>query len=139
MRKCVILSGLALGFLNIAGSEALPQSLSEILKSEKTLSLAVAARERGSAVRGAVLFPLQKFGCSNCHVPGNDNLLGPDLTRLGEPTTDTHLVESLLQPSKVIRKGFETVTVVTVSGKSLTGRIIEQSPEKLVLRATSTV
>ena len=137
MRKCVILSGLALGFLNIAGSEALPQSLSEILKSEKTLSLAVAARERGSAVRGAVLFPLQKFGCSNCHVPGNDNLLGPDLTRLGEPTTDTHLVESLLQPSKVIRKGFETVTVVTVSGKSLTGRIIEQSPEKLVLRETS--
>jgi putative heme-binding domain-containing protein len=116
----------------------LAQSLSEKLNSETSESLAVAARERGSAVRGAVLFPLQKFGCSNCHAPGNDDLLGPDLTRLGDSVTDTLLVESLLQPSKVIRKGFETVTVVTVSGKSLTGRIIEQSADKLVLRETST-
>lgn len=132
--KGVILAALAISCHSSTASSALAQTLSKKLKFETTESLAVAAREQGSAVRGAVLFPLQKVGCANCHARGNDRLLGPDLTRLGESVTDTHLVESLLQPSKVIRKGFETVTVVTNSGQTVSGRIIEDSPDKLVLR-----
>lgn len=135
--KGVVFAGLVLSCLGIAGRSALAQPLSEKLRSETAESLAVAARERGSAVRGAVLFPLQKIGCANCHAPGNDRLLGPDLTKLGESVTDTHLVESLLHPSKVIRKGFETATVVTVAGQTVSGRILEDSPGKVVLRETS--
>lgn len=133
----VIRATLVLGCLSVTGNSTLAQALSEKLKSETTESLVVAARERGSAVRGAVLFPLQKIGCVNCHAPGHDRLLGPDLTNLGESVTDTHLVESLLHPSKVIRKGFETVTVVTDSGQTVSGRTIEDSPKHLVLRETS--
>jgi putative heme-binding domain-containing protein len=135
--KRVIRATLVLGCLSLAVNSALAQTLSEKLKSETTESLVIAARERGSAVRGAVLFPLQKIGCANCHAPGNDRLLGPDLTKLGDSVTDTQLVESLLHPSKVIRKGFETVTVVTNAGQTVSGRIIENSPKQLVLRETT--
>jgi putative heme-binding domain-containing protein len=135
--KGAILAALTLSCLCATVSSAAAQTLSEKLKSETAESLAVAARERGSAVRGAVLFPLQKIGCANCHAPGNDRLLGPDLTKLGQSATDTHLVESLLHPSKAIRKGFETVTVVTIAGQTASGRIIEDLPNKLVLREAS--
>ena len=135
--KRVIRAALVICCLSVTGSSTLAQSLSDKLKSETAKSLVDAAREQGSAVRGAVLFPLQKIGCANCHAPGNDRLLGPDLTKLGEDVTDTHLVESLLHPSKIIRKGFETVTVVTSAGQTVSGRMIEDSPQQLVLRETS--
>ena len=131
--KRVIRAALVICCLSVTGSSTLAQSLSDKLKSETAKSLVDAAREQGSAVRGAVLFPLQKIGCANCHAPGNDRLLGPDLTKLGEDVTDTHLVESLLHPSKIIRKGFETVTVVTSAGQTVSGRMIEDSPQQLGL------
>jgi putative heme-binding domain-containing protein len=113
------------------------QSLTAKLRSEPTAALVNAAMESGSAVRGAILFPLQKPGCANCHAAGNAMLLGPDLTQLGHPVTNESLVESLLEPSKVITKGFETVTVITNDGKSVAGRIVERSPSKIVLRDSS--
>lgn len=131
------LASLATVSLIVAGNPAMAQPLSQKLKSESVASLSVAARERGSAVRGAVLFPLQKIGCANCHAPGNQNLLGPDLTQLGAEATDAYLVEALLHPSKTIRKGFETVTVVTTAGQAVIGRIVDQNAERIVLRDTT--
>ncbi|HIK95568.1 MAG TPA: c-type cytochrome [Planctomycetes bacterium] len=128
---------LAVSFLAAGQPLASAQSLLQKLRAEPTADLIQAAQESGNAVRGAILFPLQKPGCANCHVAGNRMLLGPDLTRLGHPVTDEYLVEALLKPSKVILKGFETVTVITNAGKSLSGRIVEQSPATIVLRDTS--
>ena len=113
------------------------QSLSAKLRSESATALVNAAMESGSAVRGAILFPLQKPGCANCHAAGNTMLLGPDLTRLGHPVTNESIVEALLEPSKVIAKGFETVTLITSDGKSVAGRIVERSPSRIVLRDSS--
>lgn len=112
-------------------------SLTETLKAEDQSTLAVAVREQGSAVRGAILFSQQKLGCVNCHATGNDAMLGPDLTRLGDKVTNLEFVEALLDPSKRIRKGFETSIVITTDGRSLTGRVIEQTSDKVTLRDTS--
>ena len=60
--------------------------------------------------------------------------LGPDLTMLGKTVTGAELVEAILEPSKTIRKGYETVTVVTKEGKTLTGRLLEDRPDAVVLR-----
>jgi putative heme-binding domain-containing protein len=112
------------------------QSLSSKLKQEGADALAKAAREDGDAIRGAVLFPNKELGCGNCHVAGSQNLLGPDLMNLGELATDKYLVEAMLEPSKTIKKGYESVTVVTRDGEILTGRLVEKNPQAVLLRLT---
>ncbi len=132
--RLVVLVGAALSLL---GSSVEAQTLSAKLKAESLASLVKAALEQGDAVRGAILLPQQKPGCANCHTTGPQNLLGPDLTRMGDEATGVYLVEAMLYPSKVIKKGFESSAVATVAGKVYTGRILEQTPDKLVLRDSS--
>ena len=124
-------------FLASTATAAHAQSLSQQLKQESSAALVAQARERGDAARGAVLFAEQRFGCTNCHGAGRTELLGPDLSRLGSDVSDESLVEALLTPSKVIREGYETVTVVTAAGRVITGRIVEEADAQLVLRDTS--
>jgi putative heme-binding domain-containing protein len=105
------------------------------LAAEDTKALSAAARRDGNSARGALLFHQPHVGCTKCHaVDGGPNFLGPDLTKLGPDATDEHLVESVLFPSKVIRKGFEAVTVATTDGKTATGLLAEDAVDKLVLR-----
>ncbi|MCG8651709.1 MAG: c-type cytochrome, partial [Pirellulales bacterium] len=113
------------------------QTLSEKLRQEGPASLAQAARQEGSAVRGAILFPQKKLNCVACHSPGAKDLLGPDLTRLDPDVTDEHLVESILEPSKVINKDFAAVQVLTVAGRVVVGRILEQNDVAITLRVPS--
>ena len=132
-RNWMLLSTAALLCLSVFTESAFAQSLSQQLRNESVESLAKAARQKGNAVRGAIVFTQQNLACTRCHVAGNAKPIGPDLTQLGKDVTDEYLVEALLQPSKVIRKGFESVTVVTTAGKAIPGRIVEQSPEQIVL------
>lgn len=110
------------------------QSQLRQLLAEDPASLAEDAREHGSAVRGAILFNQRRIACGRCHAPGGEDLSGPDLTRLGERGADVHLVESILQPSKDIAKGFESVTLLTEAGRIYNGRLVEQSEERVVIR-----
>lgn len=105
------------------------------LKSQGAAALAVAARAEGDAARGSIVFHQPHTTCTKCHaVDGSPSGLGPDLTSLPKETTDTQLVESLLEPSKAILKGFELVTVVTGDGRTITGLIVESSGQRIVLR-----
>lgn len=113
------------------------QTLTERLVQEQPAKLAADINQRGNAARGAVLFAEQKLACANCHASGQADLLGPDLSRLGKDATETHLIESVLQPSKKIREGFETVRILTAAGRVITGRVVDQNAEILVVRDTS--
>ena len=86
--------------MSLLGGRGEAQSLSAQLKAEGATALTKAAFEKGS-----------------------------DLTRMGKEATDAYLVEAMLFPSKVIRKGFESSTVVTLAGKIYTGRIVKQTPD----------
>ncbi|MCA9043497.1 MAG: c-type cytochrome [Planctomycetaceae bacterium] len=98
-------------------------------------TIAAQAHFRGDARRGALLFFKSAAGCVKCHGSGpNQTPLGPDLTTITKETTDAQIVESILQPSKVIRKGFETVSVVTNDGKIITGLVARKNDNELVLR-----
>src|SRR5262249_61332090 len=48
--------------------------------------------------------------------------------------TDEYLIESVLVPSRVIKKGFETVVITTTDGRQLTGLLVEERPDAVVLR-----
>ena len=115
------------------------QSLDDDLRRMPAAELAALAKSEGDAVRGAVVFFQPHMACSKCHVVGkaNQNGLGPDLTALGKVVADESLVESVLLPSKVIRKGFESVTVVTADGKSLSALLVERNDQKIVVRDIS--
>ena len=131
-------TGVFCGVILLAVATAAPaQPLSQKLKAEGVPALAKASRDRGHAIRGAILFAQQKLGCVNCHTPGGRDLLGPDLTRLGTEATDAYLVESLLLPSKVIKQKYEVVNVLTRDGKTFSGRVINRGPQNTVLRESA--
>lgn len=115
------------------GPKAAP-TLEKILQAEGAERLATAARTSGDAARGAQLFHQAQLACSRCHRQHGTTRLGPDLARPVEKVADAYLVESILLPSKTIRKGFETVTVVTTAGVSATGLLVRESPKEVVLR-----
>jgi putative heme-binding domain-containing protein len=113
-----------------------PQApLQEHLLKENAAVLAKAARELGDPSRGAVSFYRPDIACTRCHATGEDaSRPGPDLARMGKEATDVYLIESLLSPSKVIKKGFETVVITTTAGKTVTGLLAEDRADAVVLR-----
>lgn len=111
--------------------------LNEQLQSESPAALAQEAIEKGSAIRGAIVFPQESAGCTTCHIAGARDLLGPDLTRMNKDRSDEFLVEAVLNPSKVISKGFESTTVITSEGRIYTGRLLSETDEGIVLREMS--
>src|SRR5581483_11841738 len=118
-----------------AAHPARAQTLETKLLREDPAALARAARAQGDPVRGAVLFHQPQFSCTKCHTCGTpDSPLGPDLARPEPGTTDVSLVESVLAPSKVIRKGFETLVVSRTDGRTVTGLLAEERADALVLR-----
>jgi putative heme-binding domain-containing protein len=114
-------------------ASAPPPSLSEQLRAESPADLARAARERGDAGRGAVLFFQPFLTCAKCHDPETGTQLGPDLAKAGPDATAESLVESLLFPSKVIKKGYEPVVVSTADGRTVTGLLVEEKNGTLTL------
>lgn len=122
----------------LAGAQPLPaNSLEQQLRREGPAALARAAKAHGDPVHGAVLFYEAQLGCTKCHACGGkhgESPLGPDLARPAAGTTAEAVIESVLDPSKVIRKGYEAVTVERADGTAITGLFAEDRNDALVLR-----
>ena len=112
------------------------QSLDEELQQAAPAVLAEQARRDGDAFRGAVVFHQQYMACSKCHSVGTAaaSLLGPDLTTIGSEVSDESLIESVLLPSKVIRRGYESATLLTLDGATLVGLLVERTDAVVTLR-----
>ena len=149
LRCAVCCLALTWGLADVGRGQTL---LQEQLVSEGVTSLAKAARSEGDPQRGAILFHQPFLACAKCHAVGQiANLpattssftLGPDLAKIDKNAAMTPaalseaIVESILDPSKVIRKGFEPVVVQTADGKTVTGLLVEETADKLVLRDVS--
>lgn len=88
----------------------------------------------GDAARGRALF-FGKATCSTCHRVGDaGGVIGPDLTTIGAIRSARDIVESLVVPSATIAQRYETYVAVTDSGRAVTGTLVRQSDEVLVLR-----
>ena len=91
------------------------------------------ALELGNAERGRALFHgTGGVRCQACHRVGHmgGGFVGPDLTTVGARSTREHLLESLIQPSKVIAEGYRTVGIETVDGQFHSGIIIDEDEER---------
>jgi putative heme-binding domain-containing protein len=115
-----------------------PTPLDAQLRREDTAALARDARQLGDARRGALVFYQPALTCARCHVNEKADAtaptLGPDLAAIGKGTPDKDLVDSILEPSKVVKKGYEPVTIATDDGRTITGLLVEERPDAVVLR-----
>ena len=114
-----------------------PGPLDQQLRREDPSALARDARRLGDARRGALVFYQPALTCTRCHVNERADApptLGPDLAALGKEVPDVELVEAILEPSKAIKKGYEPITIATDDGRTITGLLVEERPDAVVLR-----
>ncbi|MDF1841126.1 MAG: c-type cytochrome [Rubripirellula sp.] len=109
------------------------------LKSMKMPELIKLANRRGDPRRGALVFYKSAAACVKCHLDSSDKIspLGPALTELDEKTTDQYIIESILYPSKKIKEGYESVRILTFDGKVVTGLLVKDDGQQVVLRDTA--
>jgi putative heme-binding domain-containing protein len=90
----------------------------------------------GDAERGRALFHGNRdIRCNACHVVGSSGggFVGPELTAVGRRASAEQLLESIVEPSRVIAKGYETVVVETDDGRILSGTFVAEEDGQLVL------
>jgi len=127
---------IVIAFVSLIGRVTASDSGSTLvqqLAKEPVAELANAAREQGDAARGAALFFQAFLTCAKCHDGEAGTQLGPDIAKAGKEATAEYLVESVLYPSKVIKKGYETVVLTTIEGRTITGLIAEETANTVVL------
>lgn len=62
--------------------------------------------------------------CYKCHrFEGEGGIVGPDLTAVGRRFNDLNLLESLVEPSKVISDQYQATVFVTDDGRQVVGRV----------------
>jgi putative membrane-bound dehydrogenase-like protein len=91
---------------------------------------------KGDSGRGRALYLDQnKLACVKCHkLEGVGGAVGPDLTKVWQTHSLEKLVESMVEPSKEIKEGYQTYVATTTSGKIYSGLKISQSKTEVVLR-----
>ncbi len=101
------------------------------LSYENTLSKVMLTK--GSPEKGKALF--NSNTCASCHTDANGlSPKGPHLVDIGKRYKKMELVESILKPDAKIAQGFDTVAFSTKSGKILTGFVVSESAQQILIR-----
>jgi putative heme-binding domain-containing protein len=88
-------------------------------------------KERGDPMAGKAVF---KNVCGQCHkLHGEGVEVGPDLTGNGRASFE-QLLSNTFDPSLVIGPAYQATTVTTTTGRLLTGLLVEDSPQRVVLK-----
>ncbi|MEM6691311.1 MAG: L-sorbosone dehydrogenase [Planctomycetota bacterium] len=84
----------------------------------------------GDAEAGRKIFA--EASCLKCHRMGTDGgILGPDLTAAGGRFNRHDMIESIVDPSKVISDQYSATQFLTEDGDILTGRVVNMNGETL--------
>ena len=87
--------------------------------------------EHGDARAGQVVF---KRVCGQCHrIYGEGQDVGPEITANGRASFE-QLLSNVLDPSLVIGVGYQARIVQTTGGRTLTGLLAEDNPQRIVLK-----
>ncbi len=104
--------------------------LGSVVRAEQILSLA------GDAARGKqVFFETAGVSCKNCHRIHKDGKeVGPELTTIGKKLTRAQVLESILEPSRLIEPKYVTYAIETIDGRILTGLLLSKDDREVVLK-----
>src|SRR5262249_9100447 len=85
----------------------------------------------GDAKAGVEVF---KKLCAQCHkIHGEGQEVGPDITSNGRSDFE-QLLSNVFDPSLVIGAGYAATTVTTKKGLVVTGLVVEDTPQRIVLK-----
>lgn len=74
--------------------------------------------------------------CFVCHkLNGEGGEVGPDLTGVGRSSLDA-LLANVIDPNQIVGKGYENVIIETKDERSVSGRLIEETPAHVKLLAS---
>ncbi len=92
----------------------------------------------GDAKRGEFIYRNHVSAqCIRCHDAGGvGKQAGPMLNRIGGQERQ-YLLEALVDPGKTIAKGYEGVTIVKDNGKLVTGTVISEDDDQIVVGASN--
>ena len=83
--------------------------------------------ERGREMFGAA-------ACFKCHrFAGEGGIIGPDLTGVGKRFNNQYLLESLIEPSKVISDQYQASIFLTSDGRTVVGKVANLNGDKLMV------
>ncbi len=72
--------------------------------------------------------------CANCHrYAGAGGGLGPDLTSLGSRFAARDVLESILEPNKIVSDQYQSMIVTTDLGEVISGQVIDEDDEKVIM------
>ncbi|MDB5308243.1 MAG: repeat protein [Gemmataceae bacterium] len=116
----------------------------EVLKGGLLLSLEPGQIEKvrqlvvtkGDPKKGKELYLNTKIlACATCHrMEGVGGSTGPDLSRVWDTHTVEKLLESIVDPSKEIKEGYQAYRVVTADGVVLNGLKVSETGKEVVVR-----
>ena len=104
--------------------------LGSVVQPEQILALA------GDPARGKqVFFQTEGVSCKNCHrVEQDGKQIGPELTAIGKKLAPAQILESILEPSKLIDPKYVTYLAETDEGHVVTGLLVHKDDNEVVLR-----
>jgi putative heme-binding domain-containing protein len=90
--------------------------------------------ERADLRNGRLLFTKT---CQQCHtLYGEGGKIGPDLTGSNRANLD-YLLSNILDPSAEVAQDYRMSVVTTKTGRTLTGMIVERTPNRLALQTAT--
>ena len=100
--------------------------------------IASSVAAQGDPARGEKAFRRPELGCVTCHaIGGVGGKVGPDLTSIGASAPVDYLVESMFYPNRKIKEGYHAVVLETRDGQELSGVLMRENNEQLVIRDVS--
>ena len=81
---------------------------------------------------------LKEAACLACHTfNGNGQAVGPDLTNIGARFDVNTILESIIDPSKVIADKYKNISITNRNGELIEGRLIGESGDSLFISTSS--
>jgi putative heme-binding domain-containing protein len=91
----------------------------------------------GHAQAGKQVFASRQAGCALCHRVGKEGgQIGPDLSTIGQRRNARDLLEAIVFPSASFARGFESHAFQLDDGRTISGLILRESADALVIRGT---
>jgi putative heme-binding domain-containing protein len=105
------------------------------LSPEEMASRVEQVKRYGDAARGEAIFRSATTGCFKCHaIGGAGGQLGPDLGSIGASSPIDYLIDSLLDPNKAIKDGYQSTIVTTKDNDVISGIKVSQDDKQMILR-----